>query len=202
RRSMLVVLFTETGIMPIRYRRALLALRYARGFAEISDDVEDIPRAAFRESLRIAGLGHCSWAADLHWVLASLPVPVVLDSSHLLTVEGIDGLMEKVEREVAALIKTRFLKNRLEPDNDSNLKAITRCFRQYLRLVNSAHRIAFTRFLLSDHRLAVEGLRHGNRVWRYVERELRLCRFCHVAVEDEPHALLVCTGHPALTGLR
>ncbi|KAJ7126658.1 hypothetical protein C8R46DRAFT_831506, partial [Mycena filopes] len=201
RRSMLVVLFTETGIMPIRYRRALLALRYARGFAEISDDVEDIPRAAFRESLRIAGLGHCSWAADLHWVLASLPVPVVLDSSHLLTVEGIDGLMEKVEaacdnaleREVAALIKTRFLKNRLEPDNDGNLKAITRCFRQYLRLVNSAHRIAFTRFLLSDHRLAVEGLRHGNRVWRYVERELRLCRFCHVAVEDEPHALLVCT---------
>ncbi|KAJ7502783.1 hypothetical protein B0H11DRAFT_602354 [Mycena galericulata] len=54
----------------------------------------------------------------------------------------------------------------------------------------------------SCYRLAIEALRHGNRVWRYVERELRLCRFCHVAVEDESHALLVCTGHPALTGLR
>lgn len=60
----------------------------------------------------------------------------------------------------------------------------------------------YTRFLLSDHRLAVEALRHGNREWRFVERELQLCRFCRAAVEDECHALLQCTGHPALTGLR
>ncbi|KAJ6500849.1 hypothetical protein C8R45DRAFT_819932, partial [Mycena sanguinolenta] len=75
-------------------------------------------------------------------------------------------------------------------------------FRDYLQLVNPAHRIAYTRFLLSDHRLGVEALRHGNRVWRFVEREWRLCRFCRMAVEDECHALLVCTAHPALTGLR
>ncbi|KAJ7181972.1 hypothetical protein C8R46DRAFT_839729, partial [Mycena filopes] len=56
-------------------------------------------------------------------------------------------------------------------------------------------------FLASDHRLAVEG-RHGNRVWRYIERELRLCRFCRAAVEDKCHAFLVCRGRPSLTVLR
>ncbi|KAJ6595586.1 hypothetical protein DFH09DRAFT_905906, partial [Mycena vulgaris] len=62
-RSMRAVLFTETGIMPIRYRRALLALGYAKGFATISEEREDLPRAAFRESLRLAGLGHSGWAS-------------------------------------------------------------------------------------------------------------------------------------------
>ncbi|KAJ7925162.1 hypothetical protein B0H13DRAFT_1600732, partial [Mycena leptocephala] len=56
--------------------------------------------------------------------------------------------------------------------------------------------------LVSDHRLAVEELRHGNRLWRYVERELRLCRYCHGGIEDECHALLVCSGHPLLPQLR
>ncbi|KAJ7167411.1 hypothetical protein C8R43DRAFT_174350 [Mycena crocata] len=210
RRSMLAVLFTETGMMPIRYRRALLALRYAQGFAAIPADVEDIPRASFRESLRIAGQGHSCWASDLHWVLSSLPVPVALDYAALLTAEGIDGIMKEVEAacdgalksEIDGLVKTQFLKNRLESDDNGKLVAVTRRFRHYLRLVNAPHRVAYTRLMLSDHRLAVEGLRHGNRVWRFVERELRLCRFGCAAVEDECHALLVCGGHPSLTGLR
>ncbi|KAK7012896.1 hypothetical protein R3P38DRAFT_1530675 [Favolaschia claudopus] len=62
--------------------------------------------------------------------------------------------------------------------------------------------VAYTRFLVSDHKLAIEELRHANRSWRYVERESRLCRFCHAGVEDECHALLVCTGHPRLSRLR
>ncbi|KAJ7231574.1 hypothetical protein B0H12DRAFT_207505 [Mycena haematopus] len=53
-----------------------------------------------------------------------------------------------------------------------------------------------------DHDLAVEQLRHGNRLWRYVERELWLCRFYFAGVEDECHALLVCIGHPHLSLLR
>ncbi|KAJ7127580.1 hypothetical protein C8R43DRAFT_859200, partial [Mycena crocata] len=198
RRSMLAVLFTETGIMPIRYRRAILALGYAKGFVGIPDDVEDLPRAGYRESLRLAGLGYMSWATDLHHVLASLPVPVNLDSPKLLTAEGIDGLIEIVgtacenalRREIDTLVKTHFLKNRVEFENRGTSTPLR--FRHYLRLVSAPHRIAYTRFLLSDHNLAVEGLRHGNRVWRFVEREFRLCRFCCRAVEDECHALLVC----------
>jgi hypothetical protein len=114
-------------------------------------------------------------------------------------VEACDGALQS---DIDSLVKTQFLKNRLEPDDNGILTTVARRFRDYLRLVNAPHRIAYTRFLLSDHRLAVEALRHGNRVWRFVERELRLCRFCRAAVEDESHALLVCMGHPALTGLR
>ncbi|KAK6966500.1 hypothetical protein R3P38DRAFT_3154341 [Favolaschia claudopus] len=65
-----------------------------------------------------------------------------------------------------------------------------------------ARSVAYTRFLVSDHKLAIEELRHANRSWRYVERELRLCRLCHAAVEDECHALLICPGHPSLSRLR
>ncbi|KAJ6622430.1 hypothetical protein B0H10DRAFT_2013909, partial [Mycena sp. CBHHK59/15] len=127
---MLAVLFTETGIMPIRYRRALLALRYAKGFAGIPMGVEELPRAAFRESMRNAGLGHSCWASDLWYVLASLPVPVAMDTPALLTAEGI------MKREIGALVKTQLLKNCLEPDDNGNLKTITLHFRHYLRLVN------------------------------------------------------------------
>ncbi|KAJ7897473.1 hypothetical protein B0H13DRAFT_1623474, partial [Mycena leptocephala] len=179
-RLMLAVLFTETGIMPIRYRRAILALGYAKGFTRTPEDAIDLPRAAFREFLRLAERGHSCWGGDLHWVLASLPIP----------------------SEITTLLKTQFLKNRLEVDDSGKLTTITLRFRHYLRLVSAPHRIAYTRFLLSDHRLAVEGLRHGNRVWRYAERELRLCRICRAAAEDECHAFLQCTGHPALTGFR
>ncbi|KAJ7141096.1 hypothetical protein C8R44DRAFT_240746 [Mycena epipterygia] len=161
-RSMLAVLFTETGIIPIRYRRALLALRFAKGFAGIPLQKEDLARAAFRESLRLAGLGYVGWASDLR--LASLPGPVSLDSLALLTADGIDGVIKDVETacdgalqgEIDSLVKTQFLKNRLDTDDNGNLKTITLGFRHYLGLVNGPHRIAYTRFLLSDHRLAVE----------------------------------------------
>ncbi|KAK7007379.1 reverse transcriptase domain-containing protein [Favolaschia claudopus] len=102
--------------------------------------------------------------------------------------------------QVSTLVKTQFLKHRLERDDAGKL--VTLGLRHYLRLVNPSHRVAYTRFLVSDHKLAIEELRHANRSWRYVERELRLCRFCHAGVEDECHALLICPGHPSLSRLR
>ncbi|KAJ7755444.1 hypothetical protein B0H16DRAFT_1315668 [Mycena metata] len=59
------------------------------------------------------------------------------------------------------------------------------------------------RFLLSDHCLSVEALRHTDRYRKYIiPRAWRLCRFCQMEVEDETHAALVCTGHPDLSPLR
>ncbi|KAF8155042.1 hypothetical protein K438DRAFT_2076921 [Mycena galopus ATCC 62051] len=107
-----------------------------------------------------------------------------------------------LQRQISELVKTQFLKHRLERDAAGNMVTVTLCFRHYLRLVSAPHRLAYTRFLVSDHNLAVEELRHANRLRRYVERELRLCRFCHAGIEDECHALLVCTGHPLLSRLR
>ncbi|KAJ7822148.1 hypothetical protein B0H13DRAFT_2127449, partial [Mycena leptocephala] len=204
-RCMLVVLFTETGILPIRYRRALLAVANAIYFAGLTK-VGDLTRAAFRESLRLAEANRSSWASDLRWVLASLPTPVNFSIQTLLTAEGVKSISDLVvsacesdlQREISALVKTQFLKNRLEKDDNGNLVTVMLRFRHYLRLVSAPHRLAYTRLLVSDHRLAVEELRHGNRLWRYVERELRLCRYCHGGIEDKCHALLVCSGHPLL----
>ncbi|KAJ6520759.1 hypothetical protein DFH09DRAFT_839259, partial [Mycena vulgaris] len=74
--------------------------------------------------------------------------------------------------------------------------------RHYLRIVSVPHRKAFTCFLLLDHDLGVEALRHPNHYWKYhIPRAWRLCHFCQMDVEDESHAALVCTA-PDLTLLR
>ncbi|KAJ7267965.1 hypothetical protein C8J57DRAFT_1067514, partial [Mycena rebaudengoi] len=65
-------------------------------------------------------------------------------------------------------------------------------------------------FILSDHCLAVEVLRHGYRWYEFphgyrrhdIPRNWRLCRFCQMDIEDEVHATLVCTSNPRLTPLR
>ncbi|KAJ7191224.1 hypothetical protein GGX14DRAFT_381420 [Mycena pura] len=58
------------------------------------------------------------------------------------------------------------------------------------------------RLILSDHNLSVERLRYPGRYRAAAPRHLRLCRFCRGAVEDEAHALLVCTAHDGLQPLR
>jgi hypothetical protein len=99
--------------------------------------------------------------------------------------------------------RTYLLRNRLETDEDGKLRTVVLHFRHYLRLISVPHRKAFTRFLLSDHDLAVEALRYPGRNRKYhIPRAWRLCRFCYLDVEDESHAALVCTAHPELTPLR
>ncbi|KAJ7034592.1 hypothetical protein C8F04DRAFT_1101509 [Mycena alexandri] len=182
-RSMRAVLFTETGLLPIRYRRAIIVLKHAKYWAHLTDD--HYAHAAYMESLRLSSQGHVSWAADLRTVLGAFPIPVALPESALESAE------------------TYLLRKRLERDNNGNLRTVVLRFRNYLRIVSVPHRKAFTRFLLSDHSLSVEALRHTDRYRKYkIPRVWRLCRFCQMEVEDETHAALVCTGHPELSPLR
>ncbi|KAJ7293831.1 hypothetical protein C8J57DRAFT_983450, partial [Mycena rebaudengoi] len=108
-----------------------------------------------------------------------------------------------VQREIDASVKTFMLRNRLETDRDGESKTVVLQFRHYLRLLSVPHRKVFTRFILSDHNLAVEVLRHGHRWYEFphgyrrwdIPREWRLCRFCQMNVEDEVHATLVYTSN-------
>ncbi|KAK7017586.1 hypothetical protein R3P38DRAFT_3559424 [Favolaschia claudopus] len=60
-------------------------------------------------------------------------------------------------------------------------------------VVNSTHRKALTRLVLSQHPLAVERLRYKKRYHtQSVPRELRKCRFGCDAVEDAEHAMFFC----------
>ncbi|KAJ7673275.1 hypothetical protein DFH06DRAFT_1359361 [Mycena polygramma] len=56
--------------------------------------------------------------------------------------------------------------------------------------------------MLSTHQLAVERLRYVDHAHQPVPREARVCRFCLNTVETPEHALLDCTGSPAVQNLR
>ncbi|KAK0445903.1 hypothetical protein EV421DRAFT_1795480 [Armillaria borealis] len=68
-------------------------------------------------------------------------------------------------------------------------------FRSSLLLRISAHRIALTRLLTSNHALAVERGRwlrvNGTSVT--VPRSFRICRYCRDNLEDECHVLFICS---------
>ncbi|KAJ7607832.1 hypothetical protein DFH06DRAFT_922077, partial [Mycena polygramma] len=208
-RSMRAILFTETGLLPIRYRRAIIALNHAKYWAQLEDD--HFARAAYAESLRLSSMRCVSWASDLRAVLASLPIPVTCTEASLESAEGIDDIISAVESSCEAMlqgeldsaVRTAFLRQRLETDEKGQLRTVVLRFRQYLDIVNVGHRKAFTRFLLSDHNLGVEALRPTDRDRKYpIPRAWPLCRFCQLDIEDETHAAMVCTAHPELTPLR
>ncbi|KAJ7077518.1 hypothetical protein B0H15DRAFT_752625, partial [Mycena belliarum] len=70
RRSMRAVLFSETGIWPIKYRRVYLALKYLCYLLKL--DSERPASNALNESLSLAREQHISWINDLRIVLSRL----------------------------------------------------------------------------------------------------------------------------------
>ncbi|KAJ7658090.1 hypothetical protein B0H17DRAFT_955354 [Mycena rosella] len=207
-RSMLAVLFTETGLMPIRTRCLLLTLGRLRYMTSLGD--ESTVRAALLDSVNLFATGFSGWAGDVAILLSTLPMPICMAPADFLSVPTIDAIIAKVLEVVDAnlqfdidhLQKTHLLRNHLETVEDK-LELVTRRRRHYLTMVLvPAHRKALTGLLLGDHTLSVEQLRCPVRYRRAIPREERLCRFCHDAVEDEVHALLDCDSHVQLVELR
>ncbi|KAJ7024931.1 hypothetical protein C8F04DRAFT_968411, partial [Mycena alexandri] len=207
-RSMLAVLFTETGLMPIRVRRLLLGLSRLRYLADLGP--ERRVRIALLDSLDLLEAGHSCWAGDIAILLRSLPTPIQVTAKDFLAVESVEAIAKRVIEAVDAdlqfdidhLKKTHLLRNRLELLDDK-LTMVTRRRRHYLTMVPiPAHRKALTRLLLSDHNLSSERLRYPARYRLAIPEAERLCRFCRREVENEVHALLVCDGHQPLAALR
>ncbi|KAJ7128788.1 hypothetical protein C8R43DRAFT_897142, partial [Mycena crocata] len=206
--SMLAVLFTETGIMPIRIRRLSMALGRLRYMAELGD--ERRIRWALLDSVDLFSKGFAGWAGDLAIMLRSLPTPIRIAPADFVDVPTIEAISKKVvevaehdlQFDIDNLQKTHLLRNRLE-SADETLRLVTRRRRHYLTMVLvPAHRKALTRLLLSDHNLSVERLRYPARYRLAIPREDRLCRLCRQAVEDEVHALFDCIVDTELTCLR
>ncbi|KZV80811.1 hypothetical protein EXIGLDRAFT_629604, partial [Exidia glandulosa HHB12029] len=70
-RTCVVPLYTETGISPIRYRRADLAVRFL-GYA-LQQQRADLVRCALLDSRELAVAGKRSWFGDLRKACAHLP---------------------------------------------------------------------------------------------------------------------------------
>ncbi|KAJ7050604.1 hypothetical protein C8F01DRAFT_1000384 [Mycena amicta] len=209
-RSLIAVLFSETGLWPIRYRRVYLALKNLCHLLELENDQRPAWNA-LQESLTLARAGHSCWAKDLCTVLSELFVPVALDISQPLDVPTVQRAMAAVKDSMEAWIDDEInkservkdlLSTRLEFDSaERKLRYTSLAFRHYLRVKTAAHRQALTRMILSSHSLAVERRRWTERRKPKVPREWRLCRFCKTEVEDPAHAMFMCS-HPPLEELR
>ncbi|KAJ7708472.1 hypothetical protein B0H14DRAFT_2415356 [Mycena olivaceomarginata] len=205
-RSLRVVLFSETGIWPIKYRRVYLALKNLCYLLEL--DHKRPAWNALQESLTLARASQISWINDLRIVLSRLYIPVELDISAELEVAAVELAMKEVIKSMEAWVDDELqsssrvrdlLVDRLEQDKDTG-KLVKKSldFRHYLRINQPEHRKALTRLVLSSHSLAVERRRWKERGKKIVPLQWRLCRFCYIYVEDAAHALLACQHYELL----
>lgn len=202
KRSSVAPLFTETGIMPIRYRRAILALDYAWYLASKCPK-DSLPHDAWLEVLAMWRNGDSGWLSDLGIVLKGLnvepPDPCVYTERPLF-----DELIQKVygacdkwlqtsidDNKRLSLLQERF---RGEGEQDAPKRGLAKAsLRSYLSIKNVDYRTAMTQLLMSEHPLAIEQLRRPDGRRRpSVPREWRLCRMCKEEIETEHHAILEC----------
>ncbi|KZV85027.1 hypothetical protein EXIGLDRAFT_623522 [Exidia glandulosa HHB12029] len=199
-----VALFTETGIAPVRYRRADLLVRFL-GYL-LQRPRTDLVACALRDSLDLAAAGRASWALDVSRSLQLLPVPVALPAVNYAL--DIDALREEIKVSLRTHLATALdgaakldLLRARPAERAEDIwtwgSAPVTVLRSYLKLKVPDHRTALTRLLLCSHGLAVERLR-----WDKWPREVRLCRFCEDAVEDAVHALWDCGADEELVALR
>ncbi|KAJ7170256.1 hypothetical protein C8R43DRAFT_875940, partial [Mycena crocata] len=198
--SMRAPLYTELGLLPLRYRRLILAVRYVKYV--IGLEHTHYAWLAMSDSWELYQQGFQGYWMDLGYALGSLPMPVTIPGMGSLTGDDCEAVckaiyasaMKSLEAEITASARLYLLHGRLEPLEDAPPRRITAVLRHYLTLVvNANHRRAITRLLLSQHNLAVERLRHSARRKEPVPRHLRLCRFGCNKLESVEHALLLCT---------
>ncbi|PBK62909.1 hypothetical protein ARMSODRAFT_963750 [Armillaria solidipes] len=209
-RSPVALLFSETGMWPVKYRRIILALRYWQYALSLPDD--HFLSIAMAESLTLARAKKSSWISDLARVLHLLHRPVSMDLSRQWLPSDIDNLITAVEQSclvdidsfIAASSKALLLRyrslHRTDPSSARETPVVS--FHSYLNVPIPVHRKALVRLLTSSHTLAVEVLRWAERCRPPVPRSQHLCCFCLSEVEDEARALWYCDGSQSLDDLR
>ncbi|KAJ6465734.1 hypothetical protein C8R45DRAFT_752045, partial [Mycena sanguinolenta] len=192
-RSMTAILFSETGLEPIRYRRIRQLLNYLLHLVVLVPDTR-LVADGLRDSVELAKQNKISWINDIRLVLSRLPVPIYWDLSRAdalskATVEGLlksltNSLEEYIQASILSYSKTRNLfGQRLEMIDKKPVKKVL-FFRHYLRVSNEKHRRALTHILLSGHALASERMTWADRDRpEAVPEQWRLCRFCKICIE-------------------
>ncbi|KAF6745907.1 hypothetical protein DFP72DRAFT_823673 [Ephemerocybe angulata] len=201
--SSATVLFTETGLIPLRARRLSLLIRF---ILYVLESPAELVKAALRESVRLDFEGRMSWVTSLRQAVAGLPYRCTFpDPNGLLCVDGVTALLGEVtsgvgvwlQRNLDANETLSLLHGRREPDEDGALTVkVPLKLRYYLKVAHPGYRRALTRVLLSEHKYAVEILRWKRPFAR------RLCRFCGTKVETVEHLWMWCAGHSDLRDAR
>ncbi|EJD47164.1 hypothetical protein AURDEDRAFT_62392 [Auricularia subglabra TFB-10046 SS5] len=204
-RCCLVPLFSETGIWPIRYRRADIALRYLEYLRSRPEG--SLVRCAMSDSMQLARSGSMSWYKDLQTAVSKLGA--WLPEGCILTDEAVGSAKQAIQRGVIRHVHSEYacsekltLLVRERADGLIGRAGQALGLREYLRVERKAHRQSLTRFLTSNHGLAIETRRYNTRTSCKVDRADRRCRFCIVAVEDECHAVFECSAKGELVQAR
>ncbi|KAE9389356.1 hypothetical protein BT96DRAFT_1025085 [Gymnopus androsaceus JB14] len=108
RRSMLVILFSETGLLPIRYHRISLALGFLHYLLGVPPT--HLAKTALENAFSLSNRGYANWINDLVSILYHLPVPVVCSITELRDFERInkliDGVLKSCEISIQTLLQT------------------------------------------------------------------------------------------------
>ena len=206
-KCMNALLFTETAVLPIKYRRIITALNYLKYLLQLPSDM--YAAHAMRDSISLALMGKPCWVMDILYVIKNLPFEVDTLNIACLTPQKVDdtmisillGLAKHLQQLIDNSPKSYLLTGRKELNKKGKPIHKTLYFRHYLNIDNYKHRRAITRIVLSCHSLAVERLR-----WRcptgIIPRSERLCRFCRQEIETPEHALLECKGNTEILNIR
>lgn len=211
-RAMRAFCFSETGVLPLAYRRIILAVRYLQYI--LSREPDHLVACALRECEIMYAAGAPCWLGDLGVVVNRIPLnwtqavwsPIGLDVESAAVL--ISGITQAAGLHVQDVIDTSskgsLLHGRLHIDENGAAAPEPIAFRLYLTVVAPKHRKALSGMLLADSRLAETQLRYADTRGRRkrIPHDWRLCRLCMNDVEDTLHALFVCGGSNDLLALR
>ncbi|KZP21397.1 hypothetical protein FIBSPDRAFT_671446, partial [Athelia psychrophila] len=200
-KAMRAFLFSETGILPLAYRRVILALKYLRYILSLPAD--HLAACAWQECLELFYIGKACWLGDLAIIPRRMPFKTPVfnplefsqDSVATLIDDVIIAAEAHVDNQIRNSSKGMLLVGRLHPGEEGSLTHKALALRQYLMVRIPEHRKALAALLLADHRLAEVRQRYNDTLGRRqpaIPRQWRLCRFCGREVEDTLHALFLC----------
>ncbi|KZV84831.1 hypothetical protein EXIGLDRAFT_623753, partial [Exidia glandulosa HHB12029] len=205
KRSQLCILFSETGLWPLKFRRLALQLRYLCYTLTLPDT--HLASRAVKESIQSARNAQSGWFSDLRRAAGTIGLEVSAEPTpeNIAALEPSlkTALYRHIQDSVNTSPKLELLHSRPAYIGQQRKLAPPLEFRAYLRVKGRTHRQALTSLVLSDHCLSIEMLRRGTRSRaESVPRALRLCRLCLSAIEDPIHALFVCSASQELRGYR
>ncbi|KAF7973545.1 hypothetical protein HWV62_14906 [Athelia sp. TMB] len=207
-RAMRAFLFSESGLLPLAYRRIILALRYLMYL--LSLPAHHYAACAWRDSQQLFHVGKACWLGDLAIAIQKIPfkrpifnpLDVDLDNIKILIDEVALAAAKHVDNALQNSSKARLLRGRKHKNGDGIPEHRALALRPYLLVPAPKHRKALAALLLADHALAEVRLRYQERRQPPVPREWRLCRLCGDEIEEPLHALFACTNSPTLVALR
>jgi hypothetical protein len=210
-RSFKAMLYSETGIMPIKERRLVMTLQALKHYTSGEDSCGPLVWAAFSVSVDLARRGFPSWVNELQTAIndmkiRSLPSPLELDwllaQPNIALIEaavrrhaGLSVYEEVLGCSKVPLLHLRARRMISSPESFVREGSSINEPQPYLFSISSTSlRKPMLRFLLNEHRLRCElGVWDGGS---------RHCRLCGSPIESEIHALFICEGSPALLDAR